>query len=164
VGNATMKPRKLRIAWTVAWGIVAVVLVALRIRSHYHSEAFHRILSTDRLYGWGVETTVSNFPGNIEYRSDKIISGSILSTGWQTADYGTPIDRMETDHPIQFDFIWNEDHKSIGFPHWSAAILLSIIAMLPWSLNLPNRFSVRALLIATTLVAVGLGLIVRLIS
>ena len=30
-----MKHRKLRIAWSVAWGIVAALVIALWVRSHY---------------------------------------------------------------------------------------------------------------------------------
>ncbi len=144
----------------MVWGIVAVLLVVMWVRSYCRSDALHRILSTNRLYGWGVETTVSNFPGNIEYRSDTIISGTILSTGWQLTDYSEPIGRMKTDHPVRFGFLWNKDHKSIAFPHWSVAIVIGAVLLMPWSLNLPNRFTLRTLLIAMTLVAVGLGLVV----
>jgi hypothetical protein len=157
-----MKYRKLRIAWSVVWGIAAVLLLMLWARSYFRSDALYRILSTNRLYGWGVETTVSNFPGNIEYRSDTITSGTILSTGWQLTDYSEPMGRMKTDHPVRFGFLWNKDHKSIAFLHWSVAIVIGADLLMPWSLNLPKRFSLRTLLIATTLVAVGLGLIVWL--
>ena len=44
------------------------------------------------------------------------------------------------------------------FPYWFAAFILGMIAELPW---LHWRFSLRTLLIATTLAAVVLGLIVR---
>ena len=42
-------------------------------------------------------------------------------------------------------------------PFWAPVLVLSLIAVAPW---LPQRFSLRTLLIATTLVAVVLGLIV----
>ncbi len=35
-----MKHRKLRIAWTVAWGIVAVLLLVLWIRSYWTYDIF----------------------------------------------------------------------------------------------------------------------------
>ncbi len=35
--NGVMKHRKLRIAWSVAWGIAGVLLIALWVRS-YHSD------------------------------------------------------------------------------------------------------------------------------
>ena len=105
-----MKYRKLRIAWSVGWGIVAVLLVVLWVRSYCRSTLSSN-LSTNRLYGWGIETTVSNFPGSIEYLSDTIISGTILSTGWQLTDYSEPIGRMKTDHPVRFGFLWKKDHS-----------------------------------------------------
>jgi hypothetical protein len=48
---------------------------------------------------------------------------------------------------------------AIQVPHGFVVLLTAILAIMPW---LPLRFSVRTLLICTTLVAVGLGLIVWL--
>ncbi len=36
-----MKHRKLRITWSVAWGIVAVLLLAMWLRSHWKSDNFY---------------------------------------------------------------------------------------------------------------------------
>jgi hypothetical protein len=46
---------------------------------------------------------------------------------------------------------------SVAIPHWAALIICSIVGAAPW---LPTRFSLRTLLLAMTLIAVGLGLIV----
>jgi hypothetical protein len=43
------------------------------------------------------------------------------------------------------------------FPHWIVVIVSGAVAIMPW---LRWRFSLRTLLIATTVVAVVLGLIV----
>lgn len=48
----------------------------------------------------------------------------------------------------------------VGIPHWFLALLLIGLAYLPWLPWKPLRFSVRTLLIVTTLVAVVLGLVV----
>jgi hypothetical protein len=45
---------------------------------------------------------------------------------------------------------------AIWIPFWTMTLPVGIAALLPW---LPRRFSLRTLLIATTLVAVGLGVI-----
>ena len=37
---AKMKHRKLRIAWSVAWGVVAVLLCVLWVRSYWKSDGF----------------------------------------------------------------------------------------------------------------------------
>jgi hypothetical protein len=36
--NAQMRFRKLRIAWSVAWGLLAVLLVVLWVRSYWHQD------------------------------------------------------------------------------------------------------------------------------
>jgi len=48
----------------------------------------------------------------------------------------------------------------VAIPHYVVIIMAASIAALPWFNRIPRHFSLRALLIATTLVAVVLGLIV----
>jgi hypothetical protein len=47
--------------------------------------------------------------------------------------------------------------RTIVFPHWFAVALVGVIAVAPW---LRWRFGLRTLLIATTLIAVGLGIVI----
>ena len=47
----------------------------------------------------------------------------------------------------------------LRLPYWVVLIVMAGFAVIPW-LNLTKRFSVRTLLIATTLIAVALGIIV----
>jgi hypothetical protein len=109
----------------------------------------------------GVNTSVRSYPGSIEYRRDKTMGGgTVVPTVWQHAYYEEPMDRMKADHPIEFKLTWDKDHRAIQFPHWFAVTLLTTIALLPWSLSHRWRFTLRTLLIATTLVAIVLGLIV----
>jgi hypothetical protein len=49
----------------------------------------------------------------------------------------------------------------LNLPHWLPIFLTAIFATLPW-IRPCKRFSLRTLLVATTLVAVGLGLVVYL--
>jgi hypothetical protein len=49
--------------------------------------------------------------------------------------------------------------ESFDVPYWMPTIAATTFAMLPW-ISWPNRFSLRTLLIATTLVAVLLGIII----
>ena len=51
------------------------------------------------------------------------------------------------------------DSAVVTFPHWFPILVLGVIATLPWT-SWSRRFSLRTLLIATTLIAVGLGVIV----
>jgi hypothetical protein len=52
--------------------------------------------------------------------------------------------------------------RVVVIPHWSPVLLFGAIASCPWLPWFKWRFSVRTLLIATTLVAVGLGMVVAL--
>jgi hypothetical protein len=81
---------------------------------------------------------------------------------WDT--YSGPITSEDTKRRAQspsFSFI--SEHRptdsfaALGMPHWAWLLIPMIAAGVPF---LPGRFSVRTLLIATTLVAVLLGAIV----
>ena len=50
-------------------------------------------------------------------------------------------------------------YTELIIPYWLPCLAAATIALLPW-LKWSKRFSLRTLLIATTLVAVALGLIV----
>ena len=58
-----------------------------------------------------------------------------------------------------FYFIHSSNEFSLYLPDWFLVPLLILFAAAPW-MGWSNRFSLRTLLIATTLVAVVLGLIV----
>jgi hypothetical protein len=61
-------------------------------------------------------------------------------------------------------FEWQLTAKDtrIRVPHWYIAPLFAALAWVPW-IHWSRRFSLRTLLIATALVAVGLGVIMLLI-
>jgi hypothetical protein len=59
-----------------------------------------------------------------------------------------------------FALITNAAVTAFRFPIWLLVLLVAAIGTAPW---LPYRFSLRTLLIATTLVAVVLGVIVAVL-
>jgi hypothetical protein len=67
--------------------------------------------------------------------------------------------------PIRIRSVWNADGKTVFkidgrvVPIWILVLSTVALALLPW---IRWRFSLRTLLIATTLVALGLGLVVAL--
>src|SRR4051794_7311826 len=63
-----MKYRKLRIAWSVTWGIAAVLLIALWVRSYWIVDAPHLKLS-----GY-ILCRVTTFRGCMYLRVDKVIA------------------------------------------------------------------------------------------
>jgi hypothetical protein len=118
-----MRFRKLRIAWSVGCGIVAVLFCVLWVWSHFHPYLEHFYSSTNWRLG--------------------ILNGE----GW-----------------VAFNLVREdgsgEPSGMIEGPHWLMIFLAVVAAPVPWLLS--NRFSLRTLLIATTLIAVVLGLIVWL--
>ena len=137
-----MPYRKLRIAWSVAWGVVAVLLIALWVRS---TDTFDDV-------GWG-----ASFQGRL-YVAPALRIDSIPGK----ASEGT----VEELHPGYFTKrvlkIRNLKVSSLPsggpiIPYWPLVLMMCAIIPVPWL-----RFSLRTLLIATTLVAVVLGLIVWL--
>ena len=114
-----MKYRKLRIAWSVVWGLAAVLLVVLWVSSwlHRYHDDFHS--ST----GWRL--------------------GILNGEGW-----------------VAFNLVHDdsESHGTIGGPHWLMVLLAVVTGFAPWFIS--DRFGLRSLLIATTLIAIVLGLIV----
>jgi hypothetical protein len=149
-----MKYRKLRIAWSVGWGLLAVLLCVLWVRSYQKEDrASGRISSTGvRLYssrGWLV-CFRNSMPGAGPYDWD--------------IDLGTEHWLSPSDGRLQFSmalgkFLGPAAASHISIPHWLAIVVATSTGLASW---LHWRFSLRTLLIATTLVAVGLGLIVSL--
>ena len=59
----------------------------------------------------------------------------------------------------KFEYKLTGNQSLLVVPYWPAILLSATLATLPW---FPSRFSLRTMLIATTLVAVVLGLVVWL--
>ena len=150
-----MRPylRYLRITWTVFYGIACVLLCALWVRSYWWADYFNA--NNTRFYKFYVETQRGELFLDFGPPPDP-------SSSW--IDYG----RLEVER-----YFRNFDYTLLGFyfgndemfpgtfiidlPFWFLIPITTALAAAPW---LSWRFSLRALLIATTLVAVVLWLIV----
>ncbi len=147
-----MKHRKLRIAWTVAWGVMALLLIALWVRSYRFITSFEvqdqQTLITLSLESGGV------FSGGVSFATLR------PRTTWNFSDKPhKSLRSLWLPHAI-----WNDPEFGYGIvtPFWLIATVAVSLAISPWLTSWSKRFSLRTLLIATTLVAVGLGLIVWL--
>jgi hypothetical protein len=139
-----MNYRKLRIAWSVGWGILCLLLIVLWVRSHWKWDAL-------------------SFPqGGISSMAGSTVIG--LGEGWGGTDWRIHTYELDSsDDPIR-GFAWINDGGPAGripgtmiiMPHWFLVSLFLVFAAAPW---LRYRFSLRTLLIAATVVAVLLGLI-----
>jgi hypothetical protein len=151
-----MKYRKQRIAWSVAWGVACFLSLLIWGRSH----TIHDVLKGNDVGDYDVTYESSNGSQQIVAMNMAVFRGpSAISRGpWfhlrsMSADLGGSI------------FAWNFHYQTtpafmiqLNWPHWFTAVVTAFFAGLPWIAK-AKRFTLRTMLIATTLVAVALGLV-----
>jgi hypothetical protein len=143
--------RKLRIAWSVVWGLITVLLIVLWLRSNYLLDDIYVPLGpSSYLHASSVANHVGIGLGNSS-PSGTWFWGTLVVRDWRALVGDTPPEVVN--HTIGID------HRTLVMAIWLPALLSCVIAVCPW---LPLQFSLRTLLVATTLVAVVLGLIVWL--
>jgi hypothetical protein len=150
----------LRIAWSVFCGIVCLLLVALWVRSYS---------CWDRVVG----NSVGNYGLVIMSVRGTVYSGYSATNAplsWSLSSYTNPRQSngmvIADDGParrvaIELSFGplgFGMGGQSIFVPHWFLFTVAGSLSAIPW---FRWRFSLRTLLVAMTLAAVGLGLIVR---
>jgi hypothetical protein len=144
-----MKHRKLRIAWSVAWGIVAVLLIALWVRSYWRFDVVYCPASRPMLANSAFGVI------KLDFENDAIM-------GWEPRLQwkSFPLDKSH----VKRSWWWTSDGSItvVSFPIWPAILLSAFSIATSWTpwIRWPKRFSLRTLLIATALIAIGLGLIV----
>jgi hypothetical protein len=148
--------RWLRIAWSAGWGIVAVLLLASWGASYLVSTyALNDVDIPERPFR-SQKLSLSSYRGNISIESRP---GSMWphTYGWQTGSYR--INRAKESPYTVSGFQWQTSATGylIQTPHWFLVLAFGTISVMPWAYKL--RFSLRTLLLATTLVGVLLGLI-----
>jgi hypothetical protein len=145
-----MRFRKLRIAWSVVWGSLTLLLVALWVCSY-----------------WGTNGIYGSAPANQLFLytcSGEICFGRCASY----ISYSEPWGFYHRPWPEQYQLA---NHSVLGFAVvpvsnvWQAALPLWFPTLLSaglaaWLPKARLRFTLRSLLIATTLVAIVLGLVV----
>src|SRR5262245_13976922 len=146
-----MRYRKLRIAWSVGCGLLAVLLIVLWIRSYWvgdfirfpASETSVNVFSVRRTFSISVTPGPVNPPRNWEWESQLVSRMMPVIGPGRSWAYRS-----------------DADGKYLVFPHRILTLIFAMLAICgaaPW---LRWRFSLRTLLIATTLVAIILGLVV----
>jgi hypothetical protein len=141
-----MKYRKLRIAWSVGWGVLCLLLIALWVRSYWRHDVILRTYSQTQIIG------AASVSGNLFLQRANLDPG-ISSPGWH-------YQQMPVELPYE-GFKWESSpaYWLVGVPIWFAIVLGLAGSSLPW---LQWHFSLRTLLIGMTVVAVALGLIFAL--
>jgi hypothetical protein len=139
IRSNSMRFRKLRIAWSVFWGLACVLLIALWVRSYFHLDRLSQF-SAGRYSG--IESTY----GSIACWQE---DSSSNDRPWQFSTYKPMI-------LAQFEYVHTKRGFVIRSPTLVPILVIGLLGGIPW---IPSRFTLRTLLIATTLVAVVLGLI-----
>jgi hypothetical protein len=136
--------RGLRIAWSMWWGIVCVLLVVLWVHSYVSLDSISFYRGREAIQFASRNGRVFVFPFTL---STPHVIGCDVNSGSTDA---------ETDLLISELRINRHDYQWVA-PYWLLTAISGITAVLPW---IRRRFSLRTLLIATTLIAVVLGLVV----
>jgi hypothetical protein len=143
------KYHKLRIAVSTVFGILCILLIALWIRSLTWASTLQGVLGSERLQFTSEDgrLAVLIFP-NIQSRNFPRRDWTITD-GWSA----------DTNHPQFQNWRLGKMRPKGVFAvvsWWFVVLILAMLAAAPW---IRWRFSIRTLLIVTTLVAVVLGLI-----
>jgi hypothetical protein len=157
-----MRFRKLRIAWSVAWGVVCVLLIVLWVRSYWWYDTL-AIYPSSRSFGLGsiqgeLVYATTNFPSTFGPQPEWAARSEYITakTGFPLMKDGRPLPRT-----LGFGWFLDVNWLYLFVPHWFPMLVFVALAPASW-IPRKDRFSLRTLLIATTLVAVVLGLIVWL--
>ena len=148
---------KLRIAFSALCGIACLLLIVLWVRTKYAIDSFDGPLSKSASFhvmsrhgGIGLLLREANVAWSYDkYPVDRFARSEIeLQIGYKTA--------------LGFvQYMKSPSVFRIRVPYWSLVSLSAVFASLPW---LRWRFSLRTLLIATTLAALLLGAVVYAIK
>ena len=155
-----MKHRKLRIAWSVVWGVACLSIVLLWARSYWWWCSVHCSFTNEK------SVTVCTEDGEtaLTYVDFPLLRPNEIVSWWEFQSY---LPRsLESRSPMRFTrdrfFMYRSVNGLIvGFPACVLAVGFGVLAATPW-IRWSNRFGLRTLLMAMTLVAVVLGLIVWL--
>jgi hypothetical protein len=156
-----LRLRKLRIAWSAVWGIAAVLLIVLWVRSYFSND--NVLLRLWRTHLIELDSQEGSFltqlwihptpPPTVVFQA---WSRNMQPSQFHWDDYPPGIVSRLGFHRKFLDGGWR---IVIAAPHWSLALLTGTLASLSW-LPFRKRFTLRTLLVATTLVGIALGLIV----
>jgi hypothetical protein len=137
-----MRFRQLRIAWSVFWGLAAVLLIVLWVRSYWAGDSL--------VWNHGRRVAVASMHGQI-----RVATWNIFLPGGSLFQW-LPVGTM-SDGIGPWFFGTSREGILVIAPHRLPIAVLALFAAIPW-IPCSNRFTLRTLLIATTVVAVVLGL------
>lgn len=166
VGRQRPTFRKLRIAWSVAWGIPTLLLIALWVTSYFRGFVYNGSLGQKHCITWYSQSgqfliSIVAWGGKGQASSDFIIAPYRAPDGVYADPTGLAILQMLGFNPEEPRTLERVDNESVVCAYWIPTLLAVAVGAAPWVLR--RRFTLRTLLIATTLMAVVLGMLVYLL-
>jgi hypothetical protein len=143
----------LRIAVTALCLTACVLLIALWVRSYWWADTF------EYSYGMGRHAIAASVQGVLRLGTQGTYH-PVEPKLWRE-----PVEKWQERTgapPLKFEAGFASPYWFLAFPHWVPILFTGMVAILSW-IRWSSRFSLRTLLIATTLVAVGLAVVVALI-
>jgi hypothetical protein len=146
-----MKYRKLRIAWSAAFGLLALLLIVLCVRSYDRLDILEKRTRSLAVQICSVKGRIAI--ARLDPRTSYVIRRPYLSfaagdaADWRKAGV------------LGFAYYDDGAVTALIAPHWLPALLSVAIAVIPWT-SRTWRFSLRTLLIGMTVVALAVGLLV----
>jgi hypothetical protein len=161
--STLMRFRKLRIAWSTLCVSLFVLLIVLWANSYVSCTSLLRDFDDRKVKFTSQTISIFNCSGRLVVAS--------RPTGLWPHPYGWRAYIFRVDGPnheqwtqgladSQFEWESSPTQWYIKLPDWLLVLVFGCAGMLPWIHQLKLSFSLRTLLVATTLVAVLLGLIV----
>jgi hypothetical protein len=158
--------RKLRIAWSMVWGVLCVLLIALWLRSYRWVDLLTLPINSTRTI------QIGTFPGDVVFRAPPVSyyrsKGDLRSVASLREHRSWPFKpstSLKRKLPSKAGIRWSSQSQGsdghLIVPYWMMVALSGTMSVLPLKSKL-WRFGLRTLLIATTLIAVLLGLLVWL--
>jgi hypothetical protein len=145
--------RYLQITWTAFCAISCVLLCVLWVRSYWQTFIAHKATPD------GHTLFVDSSNGDVTFSRDLGLATRRLS--WTRARDVTPAWKKPPTSYWGAGFSWRSSpYLSVRLPYWIPTLIFAVASVLPCIGQMSFRFSLRTLLIATTLMAVVLGLAV----
>jgi hypothetical protein len=148
--------RYLRFAAAGFFALLTLALIGLWVRSHYRLDMIHSPIVGSKSFSWASNCGAAIWS---VYNRPSAIDGPTRWTFY--SERSDPIVRPQGETGVLsglgFAFARSGRWTAIALPHWFlAASSLGLAALFAFKRNW--RFTIRTLLVATTLVAAGLGI------
>jgi hypothetical protein len=149
--------RKLRIAWSVACGMLCLLLIVLWVRSYSARDSIRGVIGNTELH-----ISITALKGNVAFAFDRWVG---TPHPWMFQSTSEPHNLLAVfpavvgKPPLSWlGFRWHFNPRLVVLvvPQWFLMSLAFFAALLPW---VCWRFSLRTMLIATTLAAIILGIV-----